>query len=138
MRAYAHWLRAFSSTPASWASSVASWPRSAGCSIRATPPGSRPALAGGPTLEAESPTSSRCCASLSISGCLSVITHPWVEDAVEDVGDQVEDDDHGRSDHQPRHDRVGVGRPESVDEVEAHPIQREHRLRDDRAAKEGR
>src|SRR5688572_937280 len=41
-------------------------------------------------------------------GVASVITDPWVEPAVDDVCNQVEEDDDDRCHHQPSHQRVNV------------------------------
>src|SRR5947207_948127 len=114
-RAYAHWLRASTSRPYSYVSSVGS-AGSPGCA-EISAPGGATASVGSRTLR-------------------SVIADPRIEDAVEDVCDQVEEDHHRRDDHQPRHHRIRVARRERVDEVEAHAVEREDRLRDDRPGEE--
>src|SRR5437870_5340205 len=102
-RAYDHWLRALSSRPSA---PVVSWGRTAG-------------------IPSTNGTGSR------LTGVVgSVIADPWVEEAVEDVGDQVEDDDRDRDDDQVPHDRVHVALAELVDEVVAHPVEGEDRLGD--------
>ena len=73
-------------------------------------------------------------ARVSSPGARSVIAHTRVEQAVRDVGDQVEDDDHHGGDHQERHHRIRVVAEERVDEVEPHPVEREDGLGDDGAA----
>src|SRR3954447_837493 len=60
---------------------------------------------------------------------------PRVEDRVEEVGDQVEQDDEGRADHQPAEHHVRVVVLDAVlDQVLAHPVPDEDGLGDDRAA----
>src|SRR5689334_20774569 len=63
---------------------------------------------------------------------------PRVEDRVEDVGDQVEQDDHRGADDQPAQDDVGVVVADAVlEQVPPHPVPDEHRLRDDGGPEEG-
>src|SRR5919204_6709011 len=114
-RAYAHWLRASTSSPYVYVSSVGS-PGIAGSTDTSAPGGATRVVSGRPR---------------------SVIPDPRVEDAVEDVCDQVEGDHHRGDDHQPRHDRIGVARLQCIDEVEAHSVEREDRLCDDRAGEQG-
>src|SRR5919106_6824294 len=107
-----------------------------GSSIVAIAPGRPAAEAGRPTLSEPRSRVSASWARSSPAGTrlpVSVIAHAGIEDAVEDVRDEVEDDDRRRRDHQPGHHRVGIVRAEGIDEVEAHPVEREHGLRDDRA-----
>src|SRR5919201_4831593 len=100
LRAYHHWLRAFSSRPVSKTSSAASG-----------------TVAAEPTISAGSPAT--CCGAATVVGTgggatdagltlrgSSVIADPRVEEAVEDVGDEVEDDHHDRDDDEPRHHRI--------------------------------
>src|SRR5437588_10105444 len=111
-RAYAHWLRAWTSRPYWYVSSLGS-PGSDGWT-ETSAPGGATARVGSWTLR-------------------SVIPDPRVEDAVQDVGDEIEEDHHRRHDHQPGHHGIRIARLERVDEVEAHPVEREERLGDNRA-----
>src|SRR5688572_2354370 len=115
MRMYCHWLRALTSTPDSYERS-ASW-------RRAPEPGSTEGTA--------LPAGAVECIIPCRGAPGSVIANPWIQIAVRDVGDQVEDDHHGRVDHQPGHDRVGVVRSEGGQEVETHAVEGEDDLRDD-------
>src|SRR5712691_5610639 len=109
-RAKAHWLRALISRPYSKTSSA---PGGA-----TTPPPAAAAATGvGP-------------------GCVSGIANPRVEVAVDDVGEQVGEDDDDRGHEQPRHDGVEVELVELVAEVEAHAVEAEDRLGDDRPAEQ--
>src|SRR3954453_10328167 len=72
----------------------------------------------------------------SCFGSISVITDARVEVPVQDVGDQVERDDDRRRHEQVRHHGVHVELSELLDEVVTDPVEREHRLRDDRAAEQ--
>src|SRR5688572_5455688 len=137
MRAYAHWLRASSSTPCSYVRSMLGLPTTDGSSGSATLPVASPALPGRATLADDMWSSSRSSGSMSAGRRVSVIAHSRIEHAIEDVRDEIEDDEHRRRDHQPCHDRVRIGAAERADEVEAHAVEREHRLRDDRATDEG-
>ena len=67
----------------------------------------------------------------------SVKADAWVEPTVGEVGDEVEDDDEHRSHHEERHHGIRVAGIELRDEVEAHPVEREDRLGDDRAGEKG-
>src|SRR5579862_9949972 len=112
-RAYDHWLRATSSSP-----SAAAAPASVSSGGGATSPPGEVGPIGVSTR----------------TGTLgSVIADPRVEEAVEDVGDQVEDHDRRGDDDQIAHDRVDVELLKLEDEVVAHPVEREDRLGDDRA-----
>src|SRR6185312_12790819 len=63
---------------------------------------------------------------------------PRVEDRVEDVGDQVEQDDHRGADDQPAQDDVDVVVADAVvEQVAPHPVPDEHRLGDDGGTEEG-
>src|SRR4051794_37743001 len=65
-------------------------------------------------------------------------TDPRIEDRVEDVGDQVEQDDHRGADDQPaQHDVDVVVADAVVEQVAPHPVPDEHRLGDDGGAEEG-
>src|SRR4051795_12094853 len=64
----------------------------------------------------------------------SVISDARIEIAVDDVGDQVEDDDDRRRHDQICHHRVDVELAELVDEVVTDAVEAEHGLGDDRAA----
>src|SRR3954469_1921483 len=65
-------------------------------------------------------------------------TDPRVEDRVEDVGDQVEQDDHRGADDQPAQDDVDVVVADAVvEQVAPHPVPDEHRLGDDGRTEEG-
>src|SRR5689334_22227395 len=59
-----------------------------------------------------------------------------VDDAVEDVHDQVGDDDERGGDEDQRHDHGQVRLDDSLDGHAAEAVQPEHRLGDDRAAEE--
>src|SRR2546429_6949882 len=100
LRAYPHWLRAFSSRPDSYESalSVSSGARSVGV------PG------WGRTCEPDAYRLSRRSTS-GASGSpgsggreTSVKANPRVEEAEHDVSNEIEEDDHHRRDHQPGHD----------------------------------
>src|ERR1051325_1726467 len=98
-RAYAHWLRAFSSRPDSNASSDSVM--SAGTpSPSAVTPGWTSGVPVGTT-----PWSTWTRGSGSWR-CVSVKANAWVEEAEHEVGQQIEEDDHGRGHHQPGHDHV--------------------------------
>src|SRR5690242_16325341 len=84
VRAYDHWLRAFISRPASTVEST------------------MPLWRGGSTS-----LTCAMCGFSTPSGC-SVITNPRIEIAVENVGDQVEEDDDRRRDDEIGHHGVYV------------------------------
>src|SRR3954468_14391842 len=64
-------------------------------------------------------------------------TDPRVEDRVEDVGDQVEQDDHRGTDDQPAQDDVGVVVADAVlEQVAAHAVPDEDGLGDDRGTEQ--
>src|SRR6476660_1907152 len=118
MRAYDHWLRALTSTPLSYASSASEGGGAATDSWTSAPPGVVDCIIPGRGWPG------------------SVISHPRIEVAVGDVGDEIEEDHYRRGDHQPGHDRIWITGVQRPDEVEAHPVQREHGLGHDRAAEE--
>src|SRR5215211_7033896 len=95
-----------------------------------------PAPAGRATLAAVSPTSSRSCARMSAEGWCSVIPDARVEHAVEHVGDEIEEDDRRGGDHEPGHHGVRVVAQQRVDEIQAHAVEREDGLGDDRTAEQ--
>src|SRR2546423_2047531 len=63
----------------------------------------------------------------------SLIANARVEEAVEDVCDEVEHDDDHRGDDKVRHDGVRVAAGQRIEEEDAETVEREDRLRDDRA-----
>src|SRR5258705_3582260 len=67
----------------------------------------------------------------------SVIPNPRIEESVENVCNQIEEDDERGGHGQVRHHRIDVQLAELRDEVVAHPVEREDRLGDDRAAEQG-
>src|SRR5437879_6161184 len=84
VRAYDHWLRVFISSPASTVASTI--PASDGCATSPT----------GATSGFSSPSGG------------SVIANSRIEEAVQDVGDEVGRDDDHRGHHQICHDRIDV------------------------------
>src|SRR5205814_10429747 len=124
MRAYDHWLRTLSSSPAAWVSSTA-------------PTTEFGAMFSPSSPWAEGKRESSLGARGPWGGLLaSVIADARVEEAVRDVGDQVEDDNCDRRDQQVGHHRVEIEVVETLDEEEADAVEREHGLRDDRAAQQ--
>src|SRR6476660_7907628 len=69
-------------------------------------------------------------------GSRSVIANPRIENAVDDVGDQVEHHDHDSSDHQPCHHRIWIGCLKGVDEVGTHAVEGEDLLGHDCTAED--
>src|SRR5438874_7882127 len=116
LRAYAHWLLAFSSSPDSYESalSVSSGARSLGV------PGWGRIWA--PDAYRLSRRSTSGASGWPGSGGreTSVKANPRVEEAEHDVSNEIEEDDHHRRDHQPGHDLVRLAVAECVDEVPAH------------------
>src|SRR5438874_3500485 len=115
-RAYDHWLRALISSPASTVES------------------STPAGAGSiPSIVCSSGATVSDSAGVVVG---SVIADPRIQVAVDHVGDQVEHDDDHRGHDEVRHHRVVIRVLQALDEVIADPVEREDRLRDDRAAEQ--
>src|SRR5437868_7439469 len=69
-------------------------------------------------------------------GVRSVIPDPRVQDAVEDIRDQVEQDDDDGGDDEVRHDRVQIERLEPLHEEVADSVEAEDRLGDDCASEQ--
>src|SRR5579862_7997745 len=130
IRAYDHWLRTLRSRPA-W--SVPSTPGSPSASI--VVPSTAPAT---PPSGATTPPSNPCVVGKSSpeSWRTSVITDARVEEAVQDVRDQVEHHDRDCRDQEIVHHRVEIQLLEAEEEEVADPVQREDGLRDDRAAEQ--
>src|SRR5690348_16680053 len=64
----------------------------------------------------------------------SLIAHPWIEERIGEVDDEVDDDDEGGGDHRDcLHDGVIPGIDGREDQL-PHPRNREDRLNDHRAA----
>src|SRR5438309_1474866 len=63
--------------------------------------------------------------------------NPRVEKAVEQVGNQVEDDNNRRGDREPAHQGRGVVVADGLDQHGAHAVPAEHPLGDDRATDDG-
>src|SRR5436190_19616792 len=72
----------------------------------------------------------------SVGGRL-VIANPRVEYAVQQVGDQVEDDDDQSRDKQPTGDRISIVVADRSQQEIAHAVPLEDRLRDDGATQDG-
>src|SRR5947208_8106187 len=66
----------------------------------------------------------------------SGIADPRVEYAVEQVGDQVQDDDEGRGDQQPGFERVDVVAPDGIEQERARALPLEHGLGDHRSTED--
>src|SRR5438045_5352225 len=106
-RAYDHWLRALSSSPC--AAIESSW------------------------MPAGMPSTSAAGGATSIDVVGSVIPDPRVEEAVEDIRDQIEGDNRDGNDHQICHEGVHIARLQTVEKVVTHSVEREDRLRHDRS-----
>src|SRR5919106_5950424 len=107
MRAYAHWLRALISRP----DSCARTSRAPETPIGVSGSGAARALR---SLKADA----------------------WVEPTVGEVGEEVEDDDDHRRQHEERHHGIWVAGLEVREEVEAHAVEREDGLGDDRSGEQ--
>src|SRR5579862_9183068 len=130
IRAYDHWLLTLRSRPA-WR--VPSTPGSPSPSIIV--PSTAPATAWSGAII--SPSNPCVVGKSSPESCLtSVITDPWVEEAVQDVRDQVEHDDRDRRDQEIVHHRVQIQLLQAQEEEVADPVEREDGLGDDRAAEQ--
>src|SRR5207302_2106151 len=114
-RAYDHWLRVLTSMPSA-AATFTSAATASGMPFPSTSAGGGPSSTG------------------VVVG--SVIANPRVEEAVQDVGQEVEDDHRDRDDHDVGHHRVDVIRLQARDEEVPHSVERENRLGDDRAAEQ--
>src|SRR5438270_8700932 len=114
-RAYDHWLRVLTSMPSA-AATFTSAATASGMPFPSTSAGGGPSSTG------------------VVVG--SVIANPRVEEAVQDVGQEVEDDHGDRDDHDVGHHRVDVARLQTGDEEVPHSVERENRLGDDRSAEQ--
>src|SRR3954471_8193814 len=125
MRAYDHWLRTLRSRPAAWVSSTSGAIEPSG------------AITSPSTACAVGKRESSFGAIGPCVGLISVIADARIEEAVEDVGDQIEDDDEDRRDEEIGHHLVEIEGAERLYEPEADAVERKDGLRDDRAAEQG-
>src|SRR2546421_2662766 len=78
-----------------------------------------------------------CSRRISVGDWTSGIANPWVDDTVEEVGDQVEHDHDDGGDHQPRQHDVDVDVVYALNEVVTHSLPAEDGLGDDGATEHG-